>query len=63
MVRVRFADELEASIEAGRWSCDNERLERLLNAMRCPWENSENQDLNEAEIASRVLGLKIVEVN
>ena len=63
MIRVRFADELEASIEAGRWSCDDARLERLLNAMLSPWESSENRDLKQAEIASRVLGLKIVEVN
>ncbi|MCA9838806.1 MAG: hypothetical protein KC422_17960 [Trueperaceae bacterium] len=63
MIRVRFADEQEAYLEAGHWTCDDARLERLLNAMSCPWEMAEPKDRSQAEIASKVLGLEIVETN
>jgi len=67
MIRIRFSDELEASIEAGRWHCEDAKRERLLNAMLSPWEdNSEKadeHDLIQAEIAARVLGVEIITPN
>ena len=63
MIRIRFSDELEASIEAGRWHCEDAKRERLLNAMLSPWEDdsvkAEEHDMMQAEIAARILGAEI----
>lgn len=67
MIRIRFEDELEASIDAGRWQCEDAKRERLLNAMLSPWENksgeTDEHDLKQAEIAARVLGVEIIDLN
>lgn len=63
MIRIRFPNELEACIEAGQWSCEDSRVERLLNAMRAPWDAQNTNDRHDAEIASKVLGVEILELN
>ena len=66
MIKIRleqpaYALPLEAVLSAGRWACDNERVERLLNAMRAPWDAQ--AELSEAQIVSKVLGAEIIEAS
>lgn len=63
MVRIRFADTTEATLEGRRWRSACLRRERLLNAMVAPWSPypGENAELREARVAAKVLGAEIVE--
>jgi hypothetical protein len=66
MIRIRLPDTTEATLEGRRWSSVDARLERLLNAMRAPWglrkdEVDAEAELREAQVASKVLGARIVE--
>ena len=64
MVRIRLPDMTEAVLETGRWACDDARFERLLNAMRAPWEIPQADaqvELSEARVVSKVLGAEIIE--
>lgn len=68
MIRIRLPDTSEAILNAGRWQAQDSRLEQLLNAMRRPWDVSLNSnvldnDLNEVQVVSKVLGAEIIEQN
>ena len=64
MIRIRLPNTSEATLEAGRWQCQDTRLEQLLNAMRAPWNNHVSEahaELCEAKVVSKVLKAEILE--
>ncbi len=68
MVRIRLPDTTEATLQGRRWSSASDRLERILNAMIAPWgpyhgEGEAEIELQEARVASKVLGASIVDSN
>ena len=59
MIRIKLPNAGEATLSAGRWEAEDDRLELLLNAMLSPWGATDL--LYEAHVVTKVLGAQIVE--